>query len=672
MNHRYICGSILAIVITAGLVGCTSGKKHYELGVQMKAEGKYREAITSMEEAIAAEPKNEAYQRALADTKNALIGDLVAQADEILKSKVPANMTNIRAAGSKMAEARQIDPNHPAVAEYTERLKKEEAELLTTVKTLYALAEKSIEMQQWAEAHARLQQIEQLLPGYEDTVRLLKLVAARGAPALLHEGKKLFDRQEYKKSAVYFQQVLDIDPMMQEARTYLDIVRERDTKQYFLEEGNKALADDKWHQAEKAYQRALTYDPADEEIKKAISSLRYKATFYYMREARSRMLAGWLFNAFESYNLAVKYADRQKHSELSSHLQSLGNELATATEVVAVRLAGEGNYGSAWFWFQKIKIVDPDYPDLFYRSQAMEDEIMLRLRKSVVVFDFSPPSDAPDAGAIFANNLNTFLFKNSSKDIKILERENLLSILEDMKLGQTGVVSSKKTKEMGRAYGIDVTVTGSVLRYNVDSTSYSDTKTATYQIKKTEENIDYLNWKTRNPNPSREELDQAPVPFIHKMVDVEKEYSVSTHKKVGFVTVSFRILDVNTGENILVDTIQRSKTATDDTSAGVQVAGIKYDPLELPTDTELLQELTKMVVEDLGREALRPLKTLEKTYFDRGKKHLQRRESITAAENFIDAMFTEKIKGIEGSQLGREADRNLEDIFRHFKVQPEG
>ncbi|KPJ76444.1 MAG: hypothetical protein AMJ54_11465 [Deltaproteobacteria bacterium SG8_13] len=659
------------MAIAAGLIGCASGKKHYELGVQMKAKGRYREAIAYMEEAIAAEPKNEAYRLALADTKNALIGDLVAQADEILKSKTPPNMEILRDAGSKISEARQIDPDHPAVAEYSERLKNEEVELRALAKKLYVQAGKNIENQQWVEAHSKLQQIEQLVAGYEDTERLLKLVAAKGAPALLQEGKNLFDRQDYKQAAVYFQQVLEIDPLLQEARTYLALVRQRDTKQYFFQEGNKALSDGKWIQAEQAYRRALSYDPADDEVKKAISSLRYKATFHNMREARSHMFAGWLFNAFTSYELAIENADTQQHPELESHLQSLGNELGTATAAVAERLAAKDRYGSAWFWFQKIKNVDPDHPDLFSRSQAMEDEIMLRLRKSIAVFDFGPPSGAPDAGTIFTNNLSTYLFKNTGKDIKILARENLQSILNEVKPGQAGRLSSNTAKEMGRVHGIDVAVMGNVLRYNVDSTSYSDTKTVTYQVKKTEENIDYLNWKARNPNPTKEELNQAPVPFIHKMVDMEKEYSVSTHKKVAFVTVSFRIVDLNTGEDILVDTIPRSKIATDDTSAGVQVADIEYDPLEIPTDTELLQALTNEVVEELGKEALRPLQALEKTYFDRGQRHLQRGDDLAAVEYFIDAIFTEKAKGVKGSQLNREAVRNIEDIFRHFNVQSE-
>jgi curli biogenesis system outer membrane secretion channel CsgG len=286
------------------------------------------------------------------------------------------------------------------------------------------------------------------------------------------------------------------------------------------------------------------------------------------------------------------------------------------------------------------------------------------------VFDFGSPSNAPDAGMIFANSLGTFLFKSADKDIKILERENLQSILEEMKLGQIGVVSSKTAKEMGRVYGIDVAVIGSVLRYNVDTTSYSDIKTVTYQTQKTEENIAYLNWKARNPSPTKEQLEQAPAPFIHKLVDVEKEYKVSTHKKVAFVTVSFRIVDVNTGENIFVDIIPRSKTVIDGTSAGVQIAGIKHDPLEIPTDTELLQGLTEEVVSELGQKSLQPMKDLEKTYFEIGEKHLLRRNKIKAAESFTDAMFDAKLKQLQKSPIPGKSIKHLEDIFRNYKFEP--
>jgi len=657
------------MLVAVTLAACASGKKLYDAGMQLKESGKYREAIAYLEEAIAVEPKNEEYRIALADLKNALIKDLIAEADKALRSETPPTIGSINRAKTKIEEAEQVDPAHPAVVDFKAKLNKEEDSLLSNVKKLHAQAKSYITKEQWLKAYANLQQIQNLFPNYEDSTQLMQQVSAKGAQAMYQKGKKLFDQENYRQSVAYFRQALTLKAGHQPSEGLLALALKRDTKEYFAEQGQKALDERQWDQAEKAYRRALSYDPEDEALKQAVGNVKYKASLYYVRESRSHMFAGWLFKAFESYNQALLYAQNSNQTELQAIIDTLGKELATQAGSLADQFSGADHYGSALFWYQKIMHVDPGYPDIFYRIQALEDEITQRIRKSIAVFDFGSPSNAPDAGAIFAHNLKTFLFKSASKDIKILERENLQSILEEMKLGQIGVVSSKTAKEMGRVYGIDVAVMGSVLRYNVDSTSYSDTKTVTYQIKKTEENIDYLNWKARNPNPTKEELEQAPIPYIHTMADVEKEYNVSTHKKVAFVTVSFRIVDVKTGENILVDTIPRTKTAKDDTSAGVQIAGIKFDPLEIPTDTELLQELTTEVVAELGREALQPLKNLEKTYYDLGEKYKERRDSIQAAEYYMDAIFDEKVKSIPDSLLSQNAKQNLDEVFRNYKVR---
>ena len=149
----------------------------------------------------------------------------------------------------------------------------------------------------------------------------------------------------------------------------------------------------------------------------------------------------------------------------------------------------------------------------------------------------------------------------------------------------------------------------------------------------------------------------------------EKEYKVSTHKKVGFVQLSFRIVDVNTGENVQVRTVEAKEKVADDTSAGLKEAGVKFDALEISTDTELLQKMTDKVVAELGREALRPLQNLEKTYFQDGEKHLRRRSNLLAAESFIDAVFDEKMKMIQGSPMTLRAFEYLDDIFTLYQVE---
>jgi curli biogenesis system outer membrane secretion channel CsgG len=299
----------------------------------------------------------------------------------------------------------------------------------------------------------------------------------------------------------------------------------------------------------------------------------------------------------------------------------------------------------------------------------MEDRIKQRVQKSIAVFDFGSPSDNEDAGIIVANNLITFLFNNASGDIKILERENLKSILEEMKLGQIGVVSAASAKEMGRVYGIDVAIMGSVLLFKVDSSVSPGTKSVRYKVgTQIKDNIDYLNWKAKNPNPTEQQIAAAPPAKIEVDQFAEKDYKVSNHKKVGFVQLSFRIVDVRTGENIQVRTVERKEIGEDATSAGLPEANVEFDPLEIPTDTELLQKMTDDVVAELGREALRPLQNLETTYFNEGEKYMRRRDQLGAAERFVDAIFDENLKRIQGSPLTQKAFENLDGIFLGYKI----
>jgi len=660
---------IIIILVSCGLAACAAGEKQYKIGMQSKETGNYQEAITYLEEAIAAEPKNEKYRQDLKELKDALIQDLVSEAESALSSKTPPTIKTINLAKAKLSESEQVDPTNKVVVEFSARLQKEEQALLKVVQDYYSQAKKDVANGEWLKAYSNLQQIQSLFPNYEDSKEMILQVSSEGAQVLYEKAKSRFDQEDYPAAAEYLRQALTLNPGHSSAEKLLMQNIERDRKEYFIDKADKEVLEQNWKRAIELYEKAQTYDSNDETLKQILVEVKNKAAYDLIRKARTNNYAGWIGKAFEAYDLASKYISDSRELEFAEDIKPLTSEISNKAIEIADDFANQGNYGSAWFWYQRARTINPDYPEIFYRIQTVEDKVNSRIKKSIAIFDFEAPSNAPDAGSIFANSLSTFLFKTASQDIKILERENLKSILEEMKLGQIGVVSSNTAQEMGRVYGIDVAIMGSVLRYNVDSSSYSDTKAITYQVKETEENIEYLNWKARNPNPSKEDLGKAPTPYISKMKDVEKEYNVSIHKKVAFVTVSFRIIDVRTGENILVDTFSRTKTATDETSAGVEVAGIKYDPLEIPTDTELLQQLSDEVVSELSRESLRPLRNLEKIYYDMGEANLTRKDNIKAAEYFVDSIFDQKLKSSQDSPLTTDARKHLEDIFLDYKIQ---
>lgn len=663
MNKKAIYYTGLIFLSVAFLFACAMGKKHYDTGMQLSSAGKYKEAIAYLEQALAKEPGNKTYQEALADIKETQVNRFVNQSLQALRC-LPLTMEAVNRAEDSLAKAREIDPHHTAVKNLADRLEKQKNSLISEVKNLYSQAKDCIAAEEWLKAYFNLQQVQSLFPNYEDSFQLLTKSADKGSQAFYKHAISLFDNEDFTGAAEYLRKALSLKENHKPSRELLNLALERDNKDYFIEQGKKAVLAQKWSRAVKTYEQALNYDPENRGLRNLLAQVRTKAGLFYIGKARARINEGWLLRALESYSLAVQYIPDPNDFQI----HSLCKDLCYMAAITAENFKEQGRFGAAWFWYEKIKSIDSRYPKIFFLTQAAEDKIREGVRKSIAVFDFSSPSDNRDAGVIVANNLITFLFNSASGDIKILERENLKSILEEMKLGQIGVVSGNTAKQMGRVYGIDVAIMGSVLLYKVDSSVSDGIKSVRYKIgTKIEDNIEYLNWKAKHPKPNQAEIAQAPPAKITVPEFAEKDYKVSTHKKVGFVQLSFRIVDVATGENIQVRTIESKKTVEDETSAGVPEANVKFDPLEIITDTEMLQKMTDEVVAELGREVLRPLSNLEKTYFQSGENFLRRRDRLQAAESFVDAVFDEKLKRIQGSPMAQKALLNLEEIFRNYK-----
>ncbi len=667
MNKKITFQIGFYILLAAFLFACVgAGKKHYDTGMHLSSAGKYKEAIAYLQQAIEKEPTNKEYQKALADIKANLIAGYVAEGSEALGSESPVTIGVINRSKDKLAKALEIDPEHADVKNLAARIATEQDALLSEVKALYTDAKQQIDAGDWIKAYFNLQQIQSRFPNYEDSFQLLRQAADKGSQVSFQQAKELFDQEDFTGAVEHLRKTLALKGDHGPARELLNLAQERDNKDYFVQQAREAVMAQKWDRAVNTYQRALAYEPDNNNLRQLIGHVRTKAGEFYVRQSRSQMDDGWLLKGFESFNLAKKYMDDKSDFQLNS----LSKDLTSRAAYAAEHFKEQGMSGAAWYWYGKIQSIDPDYPKIFFLAQAMEDNIKQRVQKSIAVFDFNSPSNSVDAGIIVANNLITYLFKNASGDIKILERENLKSILEEMKLGQIGVVSGNTAKQMGSVYGIDVAIMGSVLLYNVDANSSEGTKSVRYQVgTKIDDNIDYLNWKAKNPNPNPMQLSQAPPAKITIPVYTEKDYTVSKQKKVGFVQLSFRIVDVSTGENIQVKTIEAKETVEDETSAGLPEAKIKFDPLEILTDTEILQKMTDKVVADLGREALSPLKNLETKSFQEGENLLRRRANLKAAESFIDAVFDEKMKRVQGSPLSLKAQEHLNDIFLDYKVQ---
>jgi hypothetical protein len=112
------------------------------------------------------------------------------------------------------------------------------------------------------------------------------------------------------------------------------------------------------------------------------------------------------------------------------------------------------------------------------------------------------------------------------------------------------------------------------------------------------------------------------------------------------IEISYKLVDTSTGENVVTNTVSGKLLREDKYSDGVPIAEIPNDPLELPTEEEILDELTNGKVSEMGQSVLKNYQSLEVSYFNEAEQLQKRRNIEQAVEKYIDAIYDEKLKGI--------------------------
>ena len=660
---------VLAALVLSALAGCQStgkGKKEFDVSQQLAAAGNYAEAIAYLQQAIAKEPDNKQYAAQLSNMRLKATQDLLGQAQALLNA-ASVDINAIDKAESLVNEAKQFSPTLPAIGELEAKISTSRTALIDEVKEKYSEALALIDRQDWVRANLTLQQVQKLYPNFEASVPLASRIKTEGTRDYLLQAKKAFVNYEFEDAKLAARKASMLDPTNAIAKKMAADADSKNTPVFFKNLAAESVDIQNWSLVEFACDKVLAMSGDDQDCRTWKVTAVEKQVDEKVLEGTRLLQQGYIARAVK---LSIEI-DEATGGALPPRAAALRNAVVSRAEDIAIEYMDNGNYGVAWYMYELIGKLDPLMEGLFEKSRDVQDKIRERVIKSIAVFDFKSPSYNMDAGGLIAGKLISNLFNNASKDINILERENLKSILEEMKLGQIGVVSEDTAKEMGRLYGIDVAIMGSVLLFKVDQTRSESAETVRYQVgQEIQDNIDFLNWKALNPNPKKDELQSAPQAKIMVPVYAEKEYTVTKAKKVGFIEISYRIVDVSTGQNVSVDTIRSRLVKEDEGNDGVKDANVPYDPLEIATDTEMLQLMADQVVEDLSRKVLQPLRNREVGYFEQGEEFLLRRkEPIAALEQFINAMFDEKVKSNINSPISSKIDGYVEQIIDTYQFK---
>jgi tetratricopeptide (TPR) repeat protein len=632
----------IGIIITF-LAACGAVNESYKQGQEFVKDNRWEEAIAYFEKAVNEEPGNQVFKDALTRAKqDAAKARLVKVRQSLAAAEL--NLPALEKIAKDIDVMAAMDPESSDIKAVRSNVTGKINDLKTSLKSLYQQSEIDMQKDDWTAAIAKLNQINKIFPNYEDTGNRLARSRQEGVKVFYQQANDLGRQEEWKMAADVFKMAMDINPNYLDVSRRYEDARLKDNLNYYMVEGAKAEAAKNWERAVILYDKAYDYPSVDPALSDKQAKIKARVGQLYFDESVKLVKQGKLYAAMKKLEVARKFVPSMQNDPLyKEHLTVACDALMKRAE----KLTEKELWGNALLWMQKIEAVNPNYPDLFQKMIEVKDAINKRIRKSIAVFDFSSPSAEKDAGKIAANKLIAYLHKNASADLRIIERENLQSILKEMQLSQTGLVDIKTAQSVGKMRGIDTFIMGDVLHF---STKYTDSPSLNQvKVLVDEEDVrnpEFSDWLMVNPKPSEADLKNAPPRTVKKRNYQLISYKQGVARINALLEISFKLVDTQTGENIFASTVAGKLIKEDKYQDGVPIAGIVQDPLELPTEAEVLDEITNQKVSEMGSGILKHFQSLEVEYYNQGQSQQKRRNLDLAVEKYTDAVFDEKLKGI--------------------------
>ncbi|MEN6321448.1 MAG: tetratricopeptide repeat protein [Syntrophaceae bacterium] len=643
MKMRKFHMSLAGLLILIFLSGCAVSES-YKTGQDLSKRNQWDDAIGYYEKALEEDPNNREYKNALQKAKQEAAKIHYGKAKSAFARVPDPNIPELDLILKESNQAYVIDPDNNEIRGFHESLREKKDALNKMIKALYSQAEVDMQKEDWMTALTKLKQVNKIFPNYEDTSAKIVKIEQEGTKLFYQHGIAFSKQDDWKMAAQAFKAAMDINPNYYDVKKLYNAAISKDNANYFITEAEKAEKGEKWDRAIFMYKKAAEYQPENKDLLTKMDNLKSKIGDMYFNDAAKLVHQGKLFGASKKLEIVKTYKpsaqNEQSYKDLMSKLCGMLMDRADDYH-------NREMWGNAFTWYQKVDALNPSYSDLFQKVLEAKDNINKRIKKSIAVFDFDSPSNNKDAGKIAANKLITYLHKNASGDLRIIERENLQSILREMQLGQTGIVDVKSVQTV-KMRGIDTFIMGNVLNF---SSKFTDNKSTNQAVMFDEEDVsnpEYIEWLVTHQRPSESERKSAPSRTIKKRTPRYIPYTQGIAKISAMIEISYKLVNTTTGENIFTNTISGRLVKEDKYQDGVAPANIPQDPLELPTESEVLDELTNEKVSEMGKSVLKHYQSLEVEYFNEGEQQrIKRRNPELAVERYTDALFDEKSKGIK-------------------------
>jgi curli biogenesis system outer membrane secretion channel CsgG len=455
-------------------------------------------------------------------------------------------------------------------------------------------------------------------------------------------GVKAAEKEEWATAHKLFYNAYVLRPDYAGLKEKLDEAGSKDSVQYYISEGEKAFPAGNFDRAIIMFKGALAYkhEGVDASLKllnarvTAVNS--YFSTGLAMMDSERPLSAALMFIKAKSLIADIQEDKLGAIAVPSREINRLVKELY----VKGAAEAKAGGFEAAYLYMRAISRLEPGYPEIATEKDRLKDEIRKRSIQSLAIIPFKGTSYSSDAGGVITSSILDYLYRDLSKDVKILERGANEALLREseVKMSQGG----EGAKGFLQLLGADYLLLGDVVNYKVESNVAEMNKMVRARTgSKKVANPAYDEWK-------KDKKGEAPPQFIEEPINEDIRYKTTHYNKSGVITVSFRIVDAK-GDVINTGLAEKKVEAEDWAAEGVEIGEFKNVARlsKIPTDIELLRTAQTSVVSSIVSALTTMFSNPEQKFLKEMEDAQKRANFRTAVEKAVDAIFTLDRKGMD-------------------------
>lgn len=707
----------LTVMVLALLTAGCSYEKAYKRGDKLAREGQYEQAVEELETAIRLAEENNHYKTA--EKYREKLEQVKLQAGQFFyrEAQLRLNRADLGGAQGFIERCLTFCPQEQTYRSFRERVLTAIAEAERVRADALSLAEQ----RQWQAAVQRMNEalaMYRTMPGGDADLRRIRDRAYRyyvdRANERLHEGNLAEAESAAQAAQVYYQSG-------QEAKTVIQTVKDRREAAVLIARGRTLLSQGKAEEALGTLERAARLHPSHPDLSDLLGQARRAVCDRWLEQGRAAM-------ATRDYPAAMRLFQKSQsllegYGGVDARLAEARSRLAELHLEASRQYQQDGLAGVATFHAAAALSYLPEHADARRQLGQCAEQVRQDISYTVAFIGFKGAPEQHALAAMLDSAALEHLTRAHPANVMVVERADLQTILGEQDLSATDRIDPRSRIRTGKLQGVDALIVGQVLESKITSESkQSGHGESTYQDGyRREPNPDHVKAaailnaaleeleharrrlsdaearlaRYRHVDPADAEelarrhkaqadVDSAKQRLVHAAADVgaakarlaaiprdvlvpnmvKHRYPIETFTWTAKVTCMVKMLDTATGEVLIAERVEGQAGKSDRMVQADVYRNVPEDPLELPSESALLEAATNAAVAKLRQ-------ILNQACTRHGQRFLVRMRRAEAAGDTLQAVDN-SIKYLFAYPTGREHADTMIDLLRKYLADEDG